>query len=204
MRLGIIAIISGAIGFVVAGWYRQQVLDEPLEMPDFAYGVVPYQPPPLNLPTDTTCTQELDLEGIADPLIAADPNLARALWTAEGVEDYLAAQTEPHENVDLIEVDCSDDPCIAWLLWNEGCDDPSLAYRWWSLEGGIPAAALWTTSRTFPVALPDAPNAVLQAVSVAPSGLAHETASAWQTMVQARQNAQLDSLTIQVGATQRE
>ncbi len=155
MRIALAFVIGVASSFLAAGVIRAR-LAEPSE-PDVSWASSWLQPPPLQLPDTRTCTDFGEGVGVATP----SPD-----WTASTVEEHLFRLAAEHAEIEVVDVDCDEAPCIAWLLWVEGSTDPALAYRWWSLEGDR-GNAVWTASRIFDVPLPDAPDAKLQAVSIA-------------------------------------
>lgn len=187
MRFGLVVVMSALVSFGVTGFVRSSNIDAP-PIPPQTRVSVPLQPPPLNLPKPSECTQAFTGFGEDHPA-----------WSRAAVTDRLGAETDRYEDIELLDVDCSADPCVAWILWESGCDDPALAYRWWSIDG-VPTAALWTMSRTFDLVLPDVPEATLQAVSVAPPHDSPEEATAWRKLVEARIDMQLEPLLERLGA----
>ena len=184
MRFGVAFLVAAAASFLVTAGLRHAPTWVPPEPSAALATVAPFQPPPLNLPAESTCTE------------AWSGLTSRDAWTPDVVEARLRSRAAAHADVELVEVDCDEDPCVAWLLWAEGCTDPALAYRWWSIEAA-PASALWTTSRSYALALPGAPEATLQAVSVAPPGPG--VALATRERVQARIGARLPGLRERLG-----
>jgi len=191
VRIGWVVIASATVSFVLSGWIRARTLERPMPPPQAMF--LAHQPPPLNLPSEIGCTQEWD------PLQAVAHDGDAPMWTREAVRAQLRESTAAFPEVELVDVDCDEPPCIAWLLWEEGWQDPELAYRWWRLEG-MPAAALWTASRTFAVELTDAPDAILQAVSIAPPSTGHEAGATWQRRVEGRVRSRLSTLRQQLEA----
>lgn len=186
MRVAILVLLSAAVGFVVTSWLRQgQSSDPVLPMLPEPVTFEPFLPPPLDLTVASTCTEAWN------PLAVPGAGGVVPSWPLDDVEAQLRAYTGEVAEVELVGVDCDEDPCIAWLWWPDGCSDPALAYRWWSLEG-VPAAALWTTSRTFPTPVDGSPHGTLQAVSVAPAGSAPEASAAWQNRVGQRVLSRLE------------
>lgn len=149
------------------------------------------RPPPLSLPEDVPCTQQR-------AALAAPPGGVEATWTEAAVRAHLDAHTRGSVTVSLVDVDCTTSPCIAWLLWEEGIDDPALAFRWWSLEG-LPSTALWTASRTWPVEAEGPSTSALQAVSIAPPRAAPDLAPDARNHLDARIAAQLGEMRSRVG-----
>ena len=217
MRFGLAFLLAGGVGFLTTMWWRvQPTVPAPgasgtaaLRAGDAGssmLGSADLQPPPLNLPSDETCTD-----------MALDEEPAAQGWTAETVRARLVARTQGHEGVELAALDCDEAPCVAWLLWRDGVADPALAYRWWSRLGApvsvvdsadprwvasaindvIAAESmptdLWTTSRSFPVTVAGSPDAMLQAVSVTPLGDAAKGPTL-RRRVQERVDARLPAL----------
>lgn len=142
MRPVMAFIVSSALGFGVT-----QALTPQPSAPA-AWAPPPLRPPPLDLPA-SSCSEV--------------PATAEASWSAEAAERFLVEQVDAFDGVDLVEVDCQEAPCVAWLRWEDGRRHPRLTYRWWSLEDEV-GATLWTASHSF-----RAPSGLLQAVVIAPA-----------------------------------
>ncbi|MEM1414059.1 MAG: hypothetical protein AAGH15_04130 [Myxococcota bacterium] len=140
--------MSGLLGFALA--YGLYTVERAANGEPTAWAPPPLRPPPLDLPA-AACTQEA-------------PNELPGDWTRAAATEHLAREVAAHEQVDLLEVDCAEAPCIAWLRWEDERERPSLTYRWWSLEDA-PDASLWTESHTFA----EGEGAHVQAVVITPS-----------------------------------
>ncbi|MEM6927951.1 MAG: hypothetical protein AAF602_13555, partial [Myxococcota bacterium] len=162
--------LQSGVSFIVTGWVRGQI--QPSNGPQAMW----LQPPPLSLPDNETCTQPSD----AEIVVAASPK-----WTPATVKAHLDELAGDHPEVDIVDVDCEQLPCIAWLYWAEGLADPDLAYRWWSLESER-GGPLWTASRTFEALLPDSPDGMLQAVSIAITGDDEEVSGGFAPRIDGR------------------
>ena len=152
MRIGLAFVVSAAVGFVALDW-AAPVQDGPPKPMPVSWVPAPLRPPPLDLPS-STCSRAW-VEGDEVP----------AAWSHEASESFLLERVADAAGVELIDVDCAESPCIAWLLWADGRLDPDRVFRWWSLDDA-PGAVLWTQSHTFDTTA--VPSATLQAIAIAP------------------------------------
>lgn len=138
MRVGLAFILSGVVGFlftfsVVTPMTRGHRPVASLASPP-SWQAPPLRPPPLDLPPD----------GCSQSTLGEVP----AEWSVQTAETHLASRVGEHDAIDLLDVDCDESPCIAWLRWRDDRSHPPLTYRWWSLDDA-PTATMWTASHSF-------------------------------------------------------